>query len=113
MDPPPGGMSLTSACSTLAQPAFLLHTELLHRLCSSPDVTVLTEKSSFTDSDTVGAVKEANVCIATCRDTGSAVAGVGTAFTESKSCCCGVSCCESSEGTQQVCGHPQAREQSS
>ena len=64
--PPPGGVSLTSACSALAQPACLLHAELLHTLCSSPEVTVLTEKSSFTDSDTVGAVKEASVCIATC-----------------------------------------------
>ena len=63
-----------SACSTLPQPAFLLHAELLLKVCSSPEVTVLTEKSSFTDSDTVGAVKEASVCIATCTDTGGALA---------------------------------------
>ncbi len=53
----------------MAQPAELLHAELLHTICSSPEVTVLTEKSSFTDSDTVGAVKEASVCIVTCTHT--------------------------------------------
>ena len=75
MDLLTGRMYLASACSTVAQHQLRLHSELMHTRHSSPEVTVLTEKSSFTDSDTVGAVKEASVCIATCTDTGSAFAG--------------------------------------
>ena len=115
MDLLPGRMYLASACSTVAQHQLWLHSELMHTRHSSPEVTVLTEKSSFTDSDTVGAVKEASVCIATCTDTGVhlQVQYCRGANGPSRTCVCllGVSCCGGCEGGGPRRGHPQAREQ--